>query len=171
LALRNILLNGNYIVKIADFGLSRQTRNGYYSRKSRQQAIPLFWAAPEVLRKSKVSKVLLESDLWTFGVVLWELFKLSGTPYENIDGSRKVLLEFLDNGHRLTKPEYSPSEMLVRYFPTFIHSNQEWIIEMECHILLLLSILVSTKEKKIDLKRLLQSFTNQAKNSYHQYKN
>ncbi len=111
MALRNILLDVNYTVKIADFGLSRQTRNGYYSRTSKQQAIPLFWTAPEALKKAKV---LLESDWWTFGVVLWELFELGVKPYAGING--RGLLDFLDSGQRLPQPKYSPQEMFVTFF-------------------------------------------------------
>uniref|UniRef100_A0A914VB91 receptor protein-tyrosine kinase n=1 Tax=Plectus sambesii TaxID=2011161 RepID=A0A914VB91_9BILA len=106
LALRNILLDLNYTVKIADFGLSRRTRNGYYSRTTKHQAIPLFWTAPEALKNSKV---LLESDWWTFGVVLWELFELSGTPYAGISG--RDLVDKLDSDYRLPQPKYSPLEI------------------------------------------------------------
>jgi serine/threonine protein kinase len=113
LTLRNILLKANFTVKIADFGLSRQTRNRYYSRCG-DKATPLFWTAPEAL---KSSKVLLESDWWTFGVILWELFELGGIPYADV--SEKDLVEYLENGNRLEQPRYSPMEMFVLFsFPS-----------------------------------------------------
>uniref|UniRef100_A0A914WCC8 Protein kinase domain-containing protein n=1 Tax=Plectus sambesii TaxID=2011161 RepID=A0A914WCC8_9BILA len=92
LALRNILLTSDYVVKIADFGLSRRTSRGFYEKR-RVQELPTLSTAPEALRNNTVP---IESDRWTYGVVLWEMFSLGGEPREEL---------------RKHRPVYAPTEM------------------------------------------------------------
>ena len=71
LACRNLLVSGKeneYLVKVADFGLSRIIEN-YYVSQSRK--IPVRWTAPEAIRTMKFDQ---SCDVWSFGVVLWEVF-------------------------------------------------------------------------------------------------
>jgi serine/threonine protein kinase len=72
---RNILLSRqgkseSYVAKVGDFGLSRSAEAGYYKLKAQQQ-IPVKWAAIEVLEYAEYTS---KSDVWSFGVVLYELF-------------------------------------------------------------------------------------------------
>lgn len=105
LAARNILLTKDYMAKIADFGLSKLMTGDkdYYTRKG-QDFIPLMWCAPEVIDKTKYSS---KTDVWSFGVVLWECFSQGQTPKIFDVGDkelRKVTYYYLEKGGRLTKP-------------------------------------------------------------------
>jgi serine/threonine protein kinase len=105
LAARNILLDITFTAKIADFGLSRQTDNGYYTRSSANLALPIVWTAPETL---ETGKVRVHSDRWTYGILLWEIFELATAPYGGFTGD---LVRYLKDGNRLEHPKRSPTEM------------------------------------------------------------
>eukprot|EP01119_Soliformovum_irregulare_P011152 TRINITY_DN2778_c0_g1_i4.p1 TRINITY_DN2778_c0_g1~~TRINITY_DN2778_c0_g1_i4.p1 ORF type:complete len:241 (+),score=84.30 TRINITY_DN2778_c0_g1_i4:456-1178(+) len=101
LALRNILLaegDMNILAKLSDFGLS-QTGNAVAD-----SVLPIRWTAPEVM----VERIFTEkSDVWSFGILLWELFSAGQIPYSNFS-SNQVVLEQVLKGHRLTPPESVP---------------------------------------------------------------
>uniref|UniRef100_A0A914UVU5 Protein kinase domain-containing protein n=1 Tax=Plectus sambesii TaxID=2011161 RepID=A0A914UVU5_9BILA len=111
LALRNIFLTSDYIVKIGDFGLSRKTISGSY-RIVQNPPLPVNWTAPEVFVDKNVP---IESDLYTFGILLWELFTLGGTPHEQFTLVKKVEEEEVNvvakKGKRMQKPPFAPTEM------------------------------------------------------------
>lgn len=79
LAARNLLISSTneeeYILKITDFGLSRRIED-FYEVTSKQ--LPLRWTAPEVFEYGKASEF---ADVWSFGIVLWEIFSRGGIPY------------------------------------------------------------------------------------------
>ncbi|XP_062570651.1 tyrosine-protein kinase JAK2-like isoform X1 [Saccostrea cucullata] len=105
LAARNILLTKDYMAKIADFGLSKlmTSDKDYYTRKG-QNAIPLQWCAPEVIDRTKYSS---KTDVWSFGVVLWECFSQGEIPQlckVNKEELRKLSYHYLQIGGRLQKP-------------------------------------------------------------------
>ncbi|CAJ0941505.1 unnamed protein product, partial [Mesorhabditis belari] len=95
LAARNILVGENKQLKISDFGMSRQ---GVYVKVSKG-VIPLRWLSVEAIKENLYST---KSDIWAYGVVLWEICTLGGFPYATI--SDKDLLQYLVDGHRLEKP-------------------------------------------------------------------
>uniref|UniRef100_A0A914V6G0 Protein kinase domain-containing protein n=1 Tax=Plectus sambesii TaxID=2011161 RepID=A0A914V6G0_9BILA len=111
LALRNILLSFDYVVKIGDFGLSRPTISGLY-QKCQNPPLPLKWTAPEVFVDTSVP---IESDLYTFGILLWELFTLGGTPHEQFIFVEEIEEEevnvVVNKGKRMDKPPYAPKEI------------------------------------------------------------
>jgi len=79
LALRNLLVDkvpDGYVIKISDFGLSRSVENSYYTIQDSQ--IPIKWSAPEVLQYGTHST---KSDIYSFSVLLWELFNYGKLPY------------------------------------------------------------------------------------------
>lgn len=81
LALRNLLLTSRHVVKISDFGMSR--REDYRRRGSPNGTpLPIYWMAVETL---KTLRFTTKSDVWSFGIVLWEMFSLGKAPYTDRD--------------------------------------------------------------------------------------
>ncbi|KAH9525741.1 Fibroblast growth factor receptor 3 [Bulinus truncatus] len=103
LAARNILVTEDNILKVADFGLAR---NGdYYRRKSGGQ-IPVKWMPPEALLDFKYT---VKSDVWSFGIVMWEIFTLGGMPYPSVP--HEDLYDLLIKGYRMPKPPLAPDSL------------------------------------------------------------
>ncbi|CAH0554004.1 unnamed protein product [Brassicogethes aeneus] len=107
LAARNILLSENNIVKICDFGMAKSMYTNVNYQKKGEALLPLKWMAIESIRDSIFST---QSDVWSFGVVLWEFFSLSRTPYPGISPC-KTLYDKLVSGYRMEKPEFAPKEI------------------------------------------------------------
>ncbi|XP_054259733.1 vascular endothelial growth factor receptor 1-like [Macrosteles quadrilineatus] len=108
LALRNILLAENNVVKICDFGLSKRIyQNAQYMKKNKNLRLPLKWMALESILYEKYTS---KSDVWSYGIVLWEIFSLSGSPYADweLDGKFKAKLI---GGERMKKPTYAPNHV------------------------------------------------------------
>ncbi|XP_019615217.1 PREDICTED: tyrosine-protein kinase JAK2-like [Branchiostoma belcheri] len=113
LAARNILVAHADIVKISDFGLSRELTEGtYYS--SQKGIFPINWYAPEAL--DKVNKYQKASDVWSYGVTVWEILSLGKKPEysKNVGGDNEIeepVYDKLQRGERLVKPEQCPDEV------------------------------------------------------------
>nr|XP_008165680.1 vascular endothelial growth factor receptor 1 isoform X1 [Chrysemys picta bellii] len=107
LAARNVLLSGNNVVKICDFGLARDIyKNPDYVRKG-DARLPLKWMAPE----SIFDKIYnTKSDVWSYGVLLWEIFSLGASPYPGVQIDEDFCSR-LKEGTRMRAPEYATSEM------------------------------------------------------------
>ncbi|XP_047205627.1 vascular endothelial growth factor receptor 1 isoform X2 [Girardinichthys multiradiatus] len=107
LAARNILLTDNKVVKICDFGLARNIyKDQDYVRKG-DARLPLKWMSPE----SIFDKVFTtQSDVWSYGILLWEIFSLGASPYPGIHIDEEFCHR-LKSGTRMRAPEYSTSEI------------------------------------------------------------
>ncbi|XP_056019750.1 ephrin type-B receptor 1-B-like isoform X4 [Ostrea edulis] len=105
LAARNILINGNLVCKVADFGLSREididTTDGAYTTKGGK--IPVRWTAPEAIAFRKFTSA---SDVWSYGVVMWEVVSYGERPYWN--WSNQDVIRAVDRGYRLPPPMDCP---------------------------------------------------------------
>ncbi|CAG7719235.1 unnamed protein product, partial [Allacma fusca] len=106
LATRNILLADTNTIKIADFGLSRKQYANFYAKQS-QEPVPWRWMALESLRYLIFS---VESDVWAYGIMLWEIFTLAEVPYSGLNWSEEFK-DSLTRGMRLPKPVYAPKEL------------------------------------------------------------
>ncbi|XP_035779978.1 mast/stem cell growth factor receptor Kit-like isoform X2 [Anopheles albimanus] len=102
LAARNILIDERKTLKISDFGLSR---TGIYIN-SVNKKVPLRWLSIEAIRDKLYSS---KSDVWAFGIVLWEIGTLGGYPYPTI-GNHEIQ-SFLEQGKRLERPENCTAEV------------------------------------------------------------
>uniref|UniRef100_A0A3P8T992 Tyrosine-protein kinase n=1 Tax=Amphiprion percula TaxID=161767 RepID=A0A3P8T992_AMPPE len=81
LAARNCLVAEHNVVKISDFGMSRQQDDGVYSAEGGLRQIPVKWTAPEALNYGRYTT---DSDVWSFGILLWETFSMGMTPYTSM---------------------------------------------------------------------------------------
>ncbi|XP_012515336.1 PREDICTED: macrophage-stimulating protein receptor isoform X2 [Propithecus coquereli] len=108
LAARNCMLDESFTVKVADFGLARDILDKeYYSVQQHHHArLPVKWMALESLQTYRFTT---KSDVWSFGVLLWELLTRGAPPYPHIDPFD--LTDFLIQGRRLPQPEYCPNSL------------------------------------------------------------
>ncbi|KAJ8403645.1 hypothetical protein AAFF_G00349710 [Aldrovandia affinis] len=98
LAARNCLVSGKNVVKVCDFGMTRYVLDNQYTSSSGSK-FPVKWSPPEVLHFNKYSN---KSDVWSFGVLMWEIFTEGRTPFEN--KSNPDVVEEITQGHRLYRP-------------------------------------------------------------------
>uniref|UniRef100_A0A8C5UEL8 receptor protein-tyrosine kinase n=1 Tax=Malurus cyaneus samueli TaxID=2593467 RepID=A0A8C5UEL8_9PASS len=99
LAARNVLVTEDNVMKIADFGW------GFCGLGGR---LPVKWMAPEALFDRIYTH---QSDVWSFGVLLWEIFTLGGSPYPGVPVEE--LFKLLKEGHRMDKPSNCTNEYMM----------------------------------------------------------
>ncbi|XP_065221402.1 ephrin type-B receptor 1-B isoform X5 [Planococcus citri] len=107
LAARNVLVNSLLVCKIADFGLSREIESaneGAYT--TRGGKIPVRWTAPEAIAFRKFTSA---SDVWSFGIVVWEVLSYGERPYWN--WSNQDVIKSIEKGYRLPAPMDCPETM------------------------------------------------------------
>uniref|UniRef100_A0A8C2H1B5 receptor protein-tyrosine kinase n=1 Tax=Cyprinus carpio TaxID=7962 RepID=A0A8C2H1B5_CYPCA len=107
LAARNVLLTQGRVAKICDFGLARDiTRDSSYVLRG-NACLPVKWMSPESLFACVYT---FESDVWSYGILLWEIFSLGNTPYPGIPvGS--TYYKMIQDGYRMSEPEFAPIEV------------------------------------------------------------
>ncbi|XP_041375599.1 guanylate cyclase D-like [Gigantopelta aegis] len=100
LACRNCLVHANKTVKIADFGMTRPTFDSDYYRFTRKGMLPVRWMSPESLGDGIFTS---KSDIWSFGVVVYEIVTFGSFPYQGLSNSQ--VLEYVKSGNRLSLPD------------------------------------------------------------------
>uniref|UniRef100_A0A8D2QA31 Tyrosine-protein kinase n=1 Tax=Zonotrichia albicollis TaxID=44394 RepID=A0A8D2QA31_ZONAL len=98
LAARNILISEENVAKVSDFGLARVNPKG-----ADATLLPVKWTAPEALKHNKFSS---KSDVWSYGILLWETFSFGRAPYPKL--ALKEVTELLEQGYRMDAPEGCP---------------------------------------------------------------
>ncbi len=106
LAARNVLVGDNLLVKISDFGLSRDIYSSDYYRVQSKSLLPVRWMPPESILYGKFTT---ESDVWSFGVTLWEIYSFGLQPYYGY--SNQEVIEMIRSRQLLPCPEDCPSRM------------------------------------------------------------
>uniref|UniRef100_A0A6I8PAY4 Ephrin type-A receptor 7 n=1 Tax=Ornithorhynchus anatinus TaxID=9258 RepID=A0A6I8PAY4_ORNAN len=107
LAARNVLVNGNLVCKVSDFGLARVLEDdpdAAYTTSGGK--IPIRWTAPEAIAFRKFSSA---SDVWSFGVVMWEVLAYGERPYWNMNN--RDVINSVEEGYRLPAPMGCPKAL------------------------------------------------------------
>merc|ERR1719376_120895 len=110
LAARNVLLADGRVIKICDFGMSRNVgtkEEDYVMMTSYGVRLPLKWMSIESMFERRYSN---RSDVWSFGVLLWEIFSLGCSPYSGVVLDQKFMNK-LKSGTRLSKPKYANDDI------------------------------------------------------------
>ncbi|XP_053542158.1 tyrosine-protein kinase TXK [Ictalurus punctatus] len=105
LAARNCMVNEKNVVKVCDFGMARYVLDDQYT-SSLGSRFPVKWSPPEVLHYNKFSS---KSDVWSFGVLMWEVFSEGRTPFGNRPNPEVV--DEVTQGVRLYKPHKAPTNI------------------------------------------------------------
>ncbi|KAM7142407.1 insulin receptor isoform 5-T5 [Molossus nigricans] len=106
LAARNCMVAHDFTVKIGDFGMTRDIYETDYYRKGGKGLLPVRWMAPESLKDGVFTT---SSDMWSFGVVLWEITSLAEQPYQGL--SNEQVLKFVMDGGYLEQPDNCPDRV------------------------------------------------------------
>ncbi|KRX92801.1 Fibroblast growth factor receptor 1 [Trichinella pseudospiralis] len=106
LAARNVLVTEDFVLKIADFGLARDLKEIDYYKKTSDGRLPVKWMAPEALFDHIYT---VQSDVWSFGILVWEIMTLGGNPYPSVPVEKLFIL--LKRGHRMEKPRHCSNEV------------------------------------------------------------
>ncbi|NXU12830.1 NTRK1 factor, partial [Pardalotus punctatus] len=106
LATRNCLVGHDLVVKIGDFGMSRDIYSTDYYRVGGRTMLPIRWMPPESILYRKFTT---ESDIWSFGVVLWEIFTYGKQPWYQLSNTEAI--ECITQGRELERPRTCPSEV------------------------------------------------------------
>ncbi|NXP06642.1 FRK kinase, partial [Thinocorus orbignyianus] len=108
LAARNVLVGEHGVCKVADFGLARvfKVENENIYETKNETKLPVKWTAPEAIHYSKFT---IKSDVWSFGILLFEIITFGKMPYAGWTGNQ--VIQELDRGYRLPKPVTCPEPL------------------------------------------------------------
>lgn len=135
LAARNCMVAGDHTIKIGDFGMARDIYETDYYRKESQGLLPVRWMAPESLSDGVFTT---DSDIWSYGIVLWEMVTLAEQPYQGL-GNTEVW-EFVISKGRLSRPPECPDilyaimEVCWRWQPNKRPQFADIVNRLESHV-------------------------------------
>ncbi|XP_005949327.2 platelet-derived growth factor receptor beta [Haplochromis burtoni] len=107
LAARNILVCEGKLVKVCDFGLARDLLKDQDYIARGNSFLPLKWMSPESIFQNIYSS---QSDVWSYGVLLWEIFSLGCSPYPDLPMTQEFY-SALKRGYRMSRPDHAPEDM------------------------------------------------------------
>ncbi|XP_063395481.1 insulin receptor-like [Cydia fagiglandana] len=120
LAARNCMVAGDLTVKVGDFGMTRDIYETDYYRKGSKGLLPVRWMSPESLKDGVFSS---SSDIWSFGVVLWEMATLAMQPYQGL--SNEQVLRYVVEGGVMERPEHCPDRLYELMRACWAHRPQQ----------------------------------------------
>ena len=103
LATRNCLVGKNLVVKIGDFGMSKDVYKSDYYRIGKEALLPIKWMAPEAIMYGKAT---IQTDIWSFGVLMWEVFSFAMQPWYGF--TNEQVIEKVKGGEILSRPDNCP---------------------------------------------------------------
>uniref|UniRef100_A0A4W5L9R6 receptor protein-tyrosine kinase n=1 Tax=Hucho hucho TaxID=62062 RepID=A0A4W5L9R6_9TELE len=106
-AARNVLLTDRRVAKICDFGLARDIMNDSNYVVKGNARLPVKWMAPESIFDCLYT---VQSDVWSYGILLWEIFSLGKSPYPSILVDTKFY-KMIESGYQMSRPDFAPPEM------------------------------------------------------------
>ncbi|KAM4619751.1 macrophage colony-stimulating factor 1 receptor 2 [Polymixia lowei] len=106
-AARNVLLTECRVAKICDFGLARDIKNDDNYIVKGNARLPVKWMAPESIFECIYTT---QSDVWSYGVLLWEIFSLGKSPYPNVAVDTNFY-KMIKDGRHMAQPDFAPPEM------------------------------------------------------------
>ncbi|RMX43378.1 hypothetical protein pdam_00016103 [Pocillopora damicornis] len=151
LAARNLLVGDNKVCKISDFGLARGLEEDIYTRKT-QARLPIKWMPPESLFYGTSTSM---SDVWSYGIVMWEVFTIGESPYPG-KTSRKIA-NLLQTGRTVCQGQYISHKNL----------SDTGILGKENSIELLIMTGASSEHNIVSMSRIYKLF--HKSHSYFRY--
>ena len=123
LATQNCLVGPNYLVKISDFGMSRSLYDSHYYRIHGLFALPVRWMSFECF----YGKFSQKSDVWAFGVTMWEIFTLAKEQPYNDMSDKQVIEDALKGKNRqtLARPDMCPLEVYKIMLECWAHNSKQ----------------------------------------------
>ena len=123
LATRNCLVGPNYLVKISNFGMSRSLYESHYYRISGRASLPVRWMSIECF----YGKFSEKSDVWAFGVIMWEIFTLAKEQPYNDMSDKQVVENALKGKNRklLAKPKMCPLKVYETMLKCWAHNPKQ----------------------------------------------
>ncbi|XP_042682518.1 macrophage colony-stimulating factor 1 receptor [Centrocercus urophasianus] len=107
LAARNVLVSDGRVAKICDFGLARDIMNDSNYVVKGNARLPVKWMAPESIFDCIYT---VQSDVWSYGILLWEIFSLGKSPYPGMAVNSKFY-SMVKRGYQMARPDFAPLEM------------------------------------------------------------
>uniref|UniRef100_A0A8C9YLL5 receptor protein-tyrosine kinase n=1 Tax=Sander lucioperca TaxID=283035 RepID=A0A8C9YLL5_SANLU len=106
-AARNVLLTNHRVAKICDFGLARDIMNDSNYVVKGNARLPVKWMAPESIFDCVYT---VQSDVWSYGILLWEIFSLGKSPYPSVAVDSRFY-KMVKRGYQMCQPNFAPAEI------------------------------------------------------------